>query len=244
MLVIIPVRLDSTRFKNKPLTLINGKPLLARVIESALRANPTKIVVAHDGDERLAAIAKQYSVEAVEAVTDANGDEFNCGSERVAYAYHKIGSDDELIINLQGDIPYFPEDTLQQVAKRIEPNGMATLVSPAQSEQLADKNAVKVAVSWDESSEASEGKAVYFSRSAIVASDGKHYFHHGIYGFSPSALRQFASISPSPLEQAESLEQLRALEAGIAIRVGLTLENFGAVDTPEDVANLEQGIKQ
>ena len=296
--MIIPVRMGSTRFANKPLAIVGGKPLLANVIESALKAKPRKVVVASDGAPQLTQIAQECGVERV--VASGN---FDCGSQRVAYAYEKLVKAEpslagEVVVNLQGDIPYFPKEALELVAGLLERDGaskgngpgnggskgaaqggdksngassgtnkatdkatstapttgatntapegieMATLVSPfGTTEQVTNPNAVKAKVEWHSPTTGSKarGKAVEFSRHPVKSSDGKFYLHHGIYGFTPLALRQFAVLSPSPREKLEHLEQLRALGARIPIWVAKIETGFGSVDSTEDIASLEKG---
>lgn len=238
-LVVIPGRLGSKRFPNKPLAMVGGQSLFANVIDSALAADVGTVVAAVDSPQ-LAEIAAAKGVTALRPEGD-----FVCGSERVAAAYEMLGGGEELVINLQGDMPFFPADTLKLAIDYLGEADISTLASPLAAAEAAEPNKVKAAVEWGEAIrvEATRvervkcGEARDFSRKPITASDGKYYLHHGIYCFRIGALRRFAALKQSPKEVAENLEQLRALEAKMRINVGIG-ERLNAVDSPKDLANL------
>ena len=202
---------------------------MAHVIDSALAANVGKVVVACDGP-RLAAVAAAKGVET--AMPRGN---FICGSERVAATYKMLDGGEEVVINLQGDIPFFPPSTLAFALNCLGSADIATLVSPLTAEGMNNPNNVKAAVNWDEGTD--RGEATDFSREAIAASDGGYYLHHGIYCFTAGVLERFASLPASARELAENLEQLRAIAAEMRIAVGLTA-GLHSIDSPEDLAQI------
>ncbi|KAA8388353.1 3-deoxy-manno-octulosonate cytidylyltransferase [Acetobacter sp. DmW_136] len=231
-LVVIPARLASTRLPGKPLADIAGRPMVLRVWDAAMAANIGPVVVA-------AADQEIY-----DAVTAAGGTailtdpDLPSGSDRVWQATQAFDPDDkyDVLLNLQGDLPTFEPQALRAVMS-VMANPMydvGTLVAPVTSD--AEKNAASVVkVACDFSGDAQIAPALYFSRQPIPWGDGPLWHHIGVYGWRRAALAQFVALPPSGLEKRESLEQLRALEAGM--RIGCTRlasAPFG-VDTPEDL---------
>lgn len=231
-LVVIPARLASTRLPGKPLADIAGRPMVLRVWDAAMAANIGPVVVA-------AADQEIY-----DAVTAAGGTailtdpDLPSGSDRVWQATQAFDPDDkyDVLLNLQGDLPTFEPQALHAVMS-VMANPMydvGTLVAPVTSD--AEKNAASVVkVACDFSRDAQIAPALYFSRQPIPWGDGPLWHHIGVYGWRRAALAQFVALPPSGLEKRESLEQLRALEAGM--RIGCTRlasAPFG-VDTPEDL---------
>ncbi|MFS8365924.1 3-deoxy-manno-octulosonate cytidylyltransferase [Acetobacter oryzifermentans] len=231
-LVVIPARLASTRLPGKPLADIAGRPMVLRVWDAAMAANIGPVVVA-------AADQEIY-----DAVTAAGGTailtdpDLPSGSDRVWQATQAFDPDDkyDVLLNLQGDLPTFEPQALHAVMS-VMANPMydvGTLVAPVTSD--AEKNAASVVkVACDFSGDAQIAPALYFSRQPIPWGDGPLWHHIGVYGWRRAALAQFVALPPSGLEKRESLEQLRALEAGM--RIGCTRlasAPFG-VDTPEDL---------
>ena len=246
--VAIPARHASTRLPGKPLALLGGKPLVLRVAERALQAGAREVWVATD-DARIAdALANTSAKVAMTASTHLSG------SDRLAECSRIAGwSDDAIVVNLQGDEPFAPPAGIRTVAETLAASGaeMATLATEIlDPEQFFDPNTVKLV-------RAGNGDALYFSRAPIpwhrdaFARDkralmpGECLRHIGIYAYRAGFLRRFATLPPGRLEQIESLEQLRALEAGARIAVAKTPTEFPpGVDTPEDLERAEAWLKE
>jgi 3-deoxy-manno-octulosonate cytidylyltransferase (CMP-KDO synthetase) len=247
-LVVIPARFGSTRLPGKALADINGLPMIAHVVHAALRSTEVeRVYVATDH----AGIAR--ASEAAGATAIMTDPALPSGTDRVAAAIRQLSDDAPIIVNVQGDEPLLPPEAISQIVRalRSEPSAdMATLGSPLSYADLLDLNRVKVVVS-------TEQRALYFSRAPIGVSravieralraapgppdlvqcvDGACTLRHvGVYGFRREALFKFVAMSPSPLELAEGLEQLRALEAGMAITVVRTDAAHRGVDTLSDL---------
>ncbi len=243
--VVIPARYGSTRLPAKPLLEIAGKPMIQWVVEAACRSGAAEIVVATD-DERIAA-----------AVTDPRGGnhslavmtraEHPSGTDRIAEVAKIRGwSGGTLVVNVQGDEPQLPPELIDQVAGLLETDrkaDLATLCTPiGNREEFLNPNVVKVV-------RAADGAALYFSRAPIPhVRDGDPcsfagaYRHLGIYAYRVEALLRMTSLPVSRLEACEKLEQLRALEAGMRIAVGIAsrVPAIG-VDTREDIERLRAG---
>jgi 3-deoxy-manno-octulosonate cytidylyltransferase (CMP-KDO synthetase) len=246
--VAIPARYASTRLPGKPLALLGGKPLVLHVAGRALAAGAREVWVATD-DARIAdALANTPAKVAMTASTHLSG------SDRLAECSRIAGwGDDAIVVNLQGDEPFAPPAGIRTVAETLAASGaeMATLATEIlDAEQFFDPNAVKLV-------RAGNGDALYFSRAPIpwhrdaFARDkralmpGECLRHIGIYAYRAGFLRRFASMPPGRLEQIESLEQLRALEAGARIAVAMTPTEFPpGVDTPEDLERAEAWLKE
>ena len=235
---IIPARYASTRFPDKPLHLIAGKPLLQHVVERCREATSlTEVIVATD-DERIAGVAREFcSVEMTRA-------DHPSGTDRIAEVAARIECD--AVVNVQGDEPLIAPEVIDAVASALieaEMTTAATLVNNISD--YSDPNVVKVVVS-------AAGRALYFSRRTIpfvrdLAEESPEqqlqafpFFKHlGIYGYRCEVLRRLVEFPPSPLEQVERLEQLRALENGIQIAVCPVEYEAIGVDVPEDVQRVE-----
>lgn len=241
--VAIPARHDATRLPGKPLRLLGGEPLVLHVARRALAAGAREVWVAAD-DERIARALEGSGVQV--AMTASS---HQSGTDRLAECADIAGwGDDTIVVNLQGDEPFAPAAGIRRVAQLLETDaaGMATLAEHIREPQvLFDPNTVKVVV-------ADTGHALYFSRAPIpwhrdafsregdVKVAGEWLRHIGIYAYRAGFLRRFAALPPGRLEQIEALEQLRALEAGHAIAVGLTPVPFPpGVDTEADLVRAE-----
>lgn len=239
---IIPARYASTRFPGKPLADIGGMTMIERVYRQASKAID-KVVVATD-DKRIFECVEAFGGNVVMTSSDHPS-----GTDRVYEAYCLSGSDASVIINIQGDEPFVEPEQIKSLADCFcNPEvDIATLVRPFNAERgfeaLFDPNLVKVVT-------AADGKALYFSRSVIpyVRShpwqewlDKVSYLTHvGMYGYRSETLAKIISIPRSPLEIAESLEQLRWLENGFRIQTATThFENIG-IDTPDDLEHARQ----
>ncbi|NBV06844.1 MAG: 3-deoxy-manno-octulosonate cytidylyltransferase [Proteobacteria bacterium] len=234
VLTIIPVRLASTRLPNKPLADICGKSMIQRVYEQALAANLGEVLIACDGEE-IAAEVKKFGGKFV--ITDPN---LPSGTDRIYAAYKKFHGDGfDVILNLQGDLPNIDPQVIRAAAKAALEHDcdIATVASKIENiAEITNPNVVKIAISFIEET---LGKALYFSRAPIPFSKttALDFYHHiGIYAYKKSALEKFVSLSPSNLEQRESLEQLRALENDMKILVKIVQAHPLSVDTQEDLA--------
>lgn len=248
---VIPARYDSTRLPGKVLIPIGGKPMLQWVWERARASRADEVLVATD-DARVARAAEGFGAQVVmTAAAHASG------TDRIAEAaWHRRWPDEDRVINVQADEPFMPPALIDQVSDLLELHPwaqIATLASPIGSiDELMDPHVVKVVTG-------SGGRALYFSRAPIpwdregapagLASQRSFAGarrHIGLYAYRIGALRRIAGLAPSALEQREKLEQLRALESGIAIVVGDAAERPGQdVNTAEDLerarALLERG---
>ena len=240
--VLIPARLASTRLPNKPLADISGAPMVVRVAQRAMQSTAARTVVATDSTEIIEKCAA-FGVSAVLTRADHPS-----GSDRLAEACSVLGlADDDIVVNVQGDEPLIDPALIDAVARLLNDRPDCAMSTAAHSiDQLADflnPNVVKVVLDAHQT-------ALYFSRASIPAGRdfaGKAWWesgsllpkplrHVGIYGYRVGFLRQFPSLSQAPLEQLESLEQLRALWHGHRIAVHITDDAPGpGVDTPEDL---------
>jgi len=234
---IIPARWNSTRFPGKPLHLIAGKPLLKHVWERCLRANRLDLVVIATDDMRIASAAFEWGAEV--ALTSPK----HCtGTNRVAEVARKT-KQFAYVINIQGDEPLIDPRLINKLVEKLRSNRKVEIVTAAHPfKDPADAfSAHQVKVVLD-----LRANALYFSRAAIPApkKDGRSLFlrHQGVYGFRRDTLLQFVKWKPSPLERAESLEQLRALENGVTVHVLVTATGSPGIDTPEDATALEQAL--
>jgi 3-deoxy-manno-octulosonate cytidylyltransferase (CMP-KDO synthetase) len=234
---IIPARWDSTRFKGKPLHVIAGKPLLLHVWKRCLRArNMDSLIVATD-DMRIANAAFDWGAEV--ALTSPS---HRSGTDRVAEVAKKA-KEFAYIINIQGDEPLVDPRLIDRLVEKLQSDRKIDIVTAAHPfdnpAEASSPHQVKVVV--DQS-----GRALYFSRAAIPFPRSlpriKYLRHQGIYGYRRELLLQFVKWNPTPLERAESLEQLRALENGVKVHVLVTKHGSPGVDTPEDAIALEQKL--
>jgi len=240
--VVIPARYASTRLPGKALIEIAGKPMIQWVYERSRASRASEVIVATD-DTRIVEAARRFGAP-VEMTSPAH----QSGTDRIAEVARAKGwRDTDVIVNVQGDEPLMPHALIDQVATLLLDNadaGMATLASPlARIEDLLDPNIVKVVADG-------HGRALYFSRAPIPWDrDNRRTFAHGrrhvgIYSYRVSALLKLATLAPTPLEQLEKLEQLRALENGIGIRVADAIAKPGAdVNTKEDLERAAAALR-
>lgn len=234
--VLIPARYGSTRFPGKPLALVLGKPLIQWVYEQARQVPGLAGICVATDDTRIKDSVEGFGGQAVMTRSDHPS-----GSDRVAEAAGILGLDPQaLVINLQGDQPLFPRQVIGYMAQLMERDCSAVMITPAR--RLTDldlaRNPNLVKVVFDH-----RGRALYFSRSPLPYwRDGERpyfYKHIGIYAYRLDFLKNFVMLPPGRWEQAEKLEQLRALEYGYPIHVVETAEDTVEVDTPEDLARAE-----
>lgn len=245
-IAIIPARYASTRFPGKPLAVLGGKPVIRRVYEQVAGA-VDEVAVATD-DERIAEAVAAFGGRAVMTSPDHRS-----GTDRCREAFDKLGGEYDVVINVQGDEPFIRPEQIEALRHCFDDpqTDIATLVKPfAPADGLAaleNPNSPKVVLDG-------RSRALYFSRSVIPYLRGvpreewleRHTFykHIGMYGFRAEVLRQVASLPQSPLERAESLEQLRWLENGYRIGVAVTEFETVGIDTPEDLVRAEEFLKQ
>lgn len=241
-LAIIPARYASTRFPAKPLATLGGKLIIQRVYEQVKRA-VEDVVVATD-DDRIMAAVEAFGGRAVMTST-----EHRSGTDRCYEALQKVGGDYDIVINVQGDEPFIQPEQIRSLVSCFEDEAtdIATLVKPFTPEDgieaLENPNSPKVVISRDM-------KAIYFSRSVIPyirevertewLTKHTFYKHIGMYAFRAKTLGEVTALAQSSLELSEKLEQLRWLESGYRIGVGIThIETIG-IDTPDDLRRAEE----
>ena len=231
-LVIIPARLAATRLPGKPLADIAGLPMVVRVLQQAEQAGVGEVAVAA-GDRAIVEVVEAAGGRAV--MTDP---ELPSGSDRVLAAATRLDPEGrcDVIVNLQGDMPFVSPAVITAClgALAAEPDcDIATAVAPeASPADRSDAAVVKAIVALRESEP--RGRALYFTRSTLYG-DGPVWKHVGVYAYRRHALTQFCAAPPSPLEQREKLEQLRALELGLSIWAAVVDETPLSVDTPADL---------
>lgn len=240
---IIPARYGSTRFPGKPLAMIGGKTMIRRTCEQAQKASLDGVVVATD-DQRIFDEVRSFGGRVVMTRVDHKS-----GTDRCSEALGLIWGKYDAVVNLQGDEPFIDPRQIDQVAELIRRDDvyLATLAKRITDPSRVDNpNTVKVVFDHD-------GNALYFSRNPLPYVRGvekehwlettEYYQHIGIYAYKTDTLHAIASMPPSRLEQAESLEQLRWLENGLRIRVAVTdLPDSISIDTPDDLLNIPQEI--
>lgn len=243
---IIPARYASTRFPGKPLADLCGKPVIKHVYERV--ASVIKKVYVATDDERIASVVKEFGGNVVMTRSDHKS-----GTDRICEAYHKIGGSQDVVINVQGDEPFILPQQLQLLMSCFDDDNtdIATLAMPIEVSsgirELENPNNVKVVFSQV------TGKALYFSRSEIPFLRGiekqewlsKHVFykHIGMYAYRANVLEQITKLPQSPLEIAESLEQLRWLENGYNISVKPCRTASIGIDTPQDLEQARQYLQ-
>lgn len=243
---IIPARYASTRFPAKPLALLGGKTVIQRVYEQVAGVLDEAYVATDD--ERIEQAVKEFGGKVV--MTSVN---HKSGTDRCYEAYTKVGSGYDVVVNIQGDEPFIQPSQLEAIKNCFnDPStDIATLVKPFTStdgfEALENVNSPKVVVNKNMN-------ALYFSRSIIPYQRNKdkadwlaghtYYKHIGLYAYRAEVLKQITSLPQSSLELAESLEQLRWLENGYSIKVGISEVETIGIDTPQDLARAEEFLKE
>jgi 3-deoxy-manno-octulosonate cytidylyltransferase (CMP-KDO synthetase) len=237
VLGIIPARLGSTRLPNKPLQLLAGEPLITRVVERVLDHGLVDELVVATDSSRVVDVVKGSRAQAVLTRTS-----HQTGTDRVAeVATRPQFAGYEVVVNIQGDEPFLSREALAGALTWVgQGEDIGTAAAPLDPTLAAEPSRVKVVTDH-------RGRALYFSRSVIPhrreirdPGDGLYWQHVGIYAYSRSAIERWPTLSPSPTEQAERLEQLRALYHGLTIGVA-RLEDpvLPGVDTPEDLRRAE-----
>jgi 3-deoxy-manno-octulosonate cytidylyltransferase (CMP-KDO synthetase) len=233
VVAIIPARYQSTRLPGKALAEIDGRPMIEHVWRR-VAALGMRTIIATD-DARIASAVEQFGGE-----VRMTGSEHRTGTDRIAEAVRELECD--IVINVQGDLPLIEPAMVMELLRPLMADSsvqMTTLCAVATPEEYANPNVVKVAVDRN-------GDALYFSRAAIpyLRSAGPVFKHIGLYGFRRDFLVTFSALPQTPLEKAESLEQLRALEHGYRIRTIETRHPSIEVDTPEDLERVRRHERQ
>ncbi|HMK42976.1 MAG TPA: 3-deoxy-manno-octulosonate cytidylyltransferase [Dissulfurispiraceae bacterium] len=252
-IVVIPARYGASRFPGKPLTLIAGKPMIQHVYENARRAARVHGAYVATDDQRISSVVQAFGGNAV--MTSAA---HQSGTDRIAEAVKRISESgvpigpNDVIVNVQGDEPLMQPAMIDQVIALMDDSNAAigTLAKPIDdAASIYNPNIVKAVI-------ARNGYALYFSRAPVpyhrdlfasgerglsetVVRNVRMLRHVGIYAYRRAALEVFSLFDPSPLEAIEKLEQLRALENGLPIKVGITDIDTIGVDTPEDLERVE-----
>ncbi len=272
VLIVIPARLKATRLPNKPLAEIGGVPMIVQVWRRAVESGVGEVIVACDGEEIAGAVRKAGGVAVItdpdhpsgsdriwEAVEKFTHDSLRMGESREASSVVPSPlrgglESDDIIINLQGDVPTLEPRLLKQLLMPLaNPEvDISTLVAPiTRAEEHENPSVVKAVLAFEggvrSASEPQSGRgsggasppgiarALYFTRCSAPYGDGPRYHHIGVYAYRRAALEKFVSLPPSPLELREKLEQLRALEAGMRIDAVVVDTVPLGVDTPEDL---------
>ena len=230
-LAVIPARYGSTRLPGKPLCLIAGKPLVQHVYEVAAAVSEFDEICVATDDIRIHDAVVAFGGKAVMTSTDcASGTDRLC---EVMQQYHA-----DIYVNIQGDEPLLRSDDLRRLARcMLDDEGImaATLYAPISAAEAVNPNVVKLVMTHN-------GKALYFSRSPIPypreARECEYWGHIGVYGYRASTLKRYSSLPASPLEQAEKLEQLRLLQAGITLHAVKAKAMGRGVDTQEDLEDV------
>jgi 3-deoxy-manno-octulosonate cytidylyltransferase (CMP-KDO synthetase) len=238
-LVLIPARMAATRLPGKPLMDIAGLPMIVHVLRRAEAAQIGRVAVATDTPE-IAAVVTAQGGEAVMTRPDHPS-----GSDRIYEALRKLDSrgDADIIVNLQGDFPTIRTDNISDVLGPLSDPAVdiATLAAEIHTEEESlNPNVVKAVGS---PLSARRLRALYFTRATAPWGEGPRYHHIGLYAYRRAALERFVALPPSPLEQQEKLEQLRALEAGMRIDITIVDTVPRGVDTPADLETARQILR-
>jgi 3-deoxy-manno-octulosonate cytidylyltransferase (CMP-KDO synthetase) len=231
-IVLIPARMAATRLPGKPLADICGVPMIVRVLRQAQAARVGPVAVAA-GDSAIVAAVEAAGGRAV--LTDPD---LPSGSDRIVAALAELDplGRHDVVINLQGDIPFVRPDTVGAVARLLEAEATCdistVMVAEADPAERSNPDIPKVVAAMQP--DGRSGRALYFTRSVLYG-DGPVWLHHGVYGFRREALERFTAAAPSPLERRERLEQLRALELGMSIWAAVIDEAPISVDNPTDL---------
>ncbi len=236
---IIPARYSASRFAGKPLAQIAGIPMIQRVWQGAMAAQRLRATIVATDDERIADLCRSFGADVAMTSPD-----HKTGTDRLAEV--AAGLADDIIVNIQGDEPLIEGWVIDAAVDALvgDPEvSMSTVIHPADADDVADPNRVKVVVDH-------AGRALYFSRSVIPAvrsgqAAPQYWQHVGLYAYRRPFLLEFVALEPSPAEVAEQLEQLRALENGHPICCA-TVEGWKSipVDVPDDVRRVEVALRE
>lgn len=238
---IIPARYSSSRFPGKPLAILGGKPVIEHVYRQV--SSVMEDVFVATNDQRIYDAVEAFGGKAIMTRSDHKS-----GTDRICEALEKVGGSFDVVINIQGDEPFIQKSQLETVMQCFDDprTQIATLGKPFESmEAVENPNSPKIVLDND-------GYALYFSRSVIPFVRGKEHEewlshfpylkHIGLYAYRTEVLREVSKLPQSTLELAESLEQLRWLQNGYKIKVGLTNVETIGIDTPEDLQRAEEKL--
>ncbi|MBK8230583.1 MAG: 3-deoxy-manno-octulosonate cytidylyltransferase [Candidatus Eisenbacteria bacterium] len=234
VLGVIPARFGSTRFPGKALVSLHGRPMIEQVMRRARRVHGLDELLVATDDERIAEAVRHCG-----GAVELTGSGHATGSDRIGEVVNRRSPRPEFVVNLQGDEPLLPVAAVSGLiaAMVADPTAIWTLAAPLRApEEFIRPSVVKIA-------RAADGRALYFSRAPIphggLEMDNPPALRHlGIYGYPIALFDRFLALGPSRLESCERLEQLRALEAGLTIKVALSTAGSPGVDTPEDLDRL------
>ena len=240
VLIVIPARMEAARLPGKPMARIGGEPMIVHVWRQAHAAECGRVVVATDAEE-IANAVRSAGGEAVMTRKDHAS-----GSDRVFEAINKVDpeGDAEFIVNVQGDLPTLEPRLINACLAPLEQPGPNIATLAAEIREVGERenpNVVKVV--GTPSGTPNVLKALYFTRATAPFGDGPLYHHIGIYAYRRPALEKFVALKPSPLEQRERLEQLRALEDGMRIDVAIVDTIPLGVDTPADLERAREAFE-
>ncbi len=240
VIVLIPARIGSTRLPGKPLADIAGEPMIVHVMRRAQAANVGPVVIATDSEAIAACVEKAGGRALMTRADHASG------SDRIFEALATADPQDRarIIVNVQGDLPTLsPSDLTAALAPLADPAvDIGTLAAEiSDADERTNPNVVKVVGS---PVAANRLRALYFTRATAPSGEGPLYHHIGLYAYRRAALARFVALPPSPLERRERLEQLRALEAGMRVDVGIVESVPLGVDTPEDLERAREMLRQ
>lgn len=231
ILVLIPARMAATRLPGKPLLDIGGLPMIVHVLRRAEEAKIGRVAVATDTPE-IAVAVKAAGGEVVMTRADHPS-----GSDRIHEAMRTIDPDGraEIVVNLQGDFPTIAPDTIRAALPPLDDPAVDIATLASQIHTAEEDQAPSVVKAVGSPIGPNRLRALYFTRATAPHGDGPRYHHIGLYAYRRAALERFVALPPSPLEQQEKLEQLRALEAGMRIDITLVDSVPRGVDTPADL---------
>jgi len=240
VVAIIPARYSSTRLPGKPLLAQTGKTLIQHVVEAVRKARKLEGVVVATDDERILRAVESFGGKAV-----MTSPAHRCGTDRIAEAAGKLRlKANDIVVNVQGDEPDIPPACIDRLVELIETSRtpMVTLAKPLPAAEADNPNRVKVV-------QAADGTALYFSRSRIpfdrdAAGKVRYLLHLGVYAYRVGFLKRFSKMEPTPAEVCERLEQLRALENGYRVAVGVVDYDGAGIDTPEDYEAFVQRVRR
>ena len=236
-ILVIPARMASTRLPGKPLADIEGAPMIVHVWRRAREAALGPVIVAC-AEREIAAAVEAAGGKAVLTKPDHPS-----GSDRIFEAVMQLdpARQYDVVVNVQGDLPLIEPNAIRAAFAPLAEAAVdiATLAAPIENdEELGNPSVVKIAAGFAPG--VGVARALYFSRLPVPSGGGTHYHHIGLYAYRRAALERFVALPPSPLEKRESLEQLRALEAGMRIDVALVDTVPFGVDTPADLARARE----
>ncbi len=239
-LILIPARMASTRLPGKPLADIGGRPMIVRVADQAKAANIGRVVVATDTKAVFEAV-KSFGHEAVMTRVDHQS-----GSDRIFEALQTLDPKAEVdcIVNVQGDLPTIDPAIITRAIAPLSNGAVDIATLAAEIIRCEERNNENVVKAVGAVLSPTRLRALYFTRATAPWGDGPLYHHIGLYAYRRAALERFVALGPSPLEQRERLEQLRALEAGMRIDIEIVETVPLGVDTPHDLERARAIIKE